>query len=168
VTTDVNPFQGIIAAIEGDARALTMAAQLGQALGASCFTIRTGSKALYHAAAAVASNYLVTIADIAFSFLESAGISRQDAVTILYPLIEGTLANIKTIGIPEALTGPIARGDVKTIADHLKSIRAHNKDLLAIYSQLGIHTIRLAVDRGSISSSQAEALKSLLEEALTG
>ncbi len=158
-----NPFQGIIAAIEGDARALKMAAQLGEALGASCFTIRTDSKALYHAAAAVASNYLVTIADISFSFLESAGISRKDAIMILYPLIAGTLANIKTVGVPEALTGPISRGDVKTIGDHLENIRVHNKNLLEIYSQLGIHTIGLALKKGSITASQAEALRRLLE-----
>jgi predicted short-subunit dehydrogenase-like oxidoreductase (DUF2520 family) len=164
--TDGNPFHKIMAAIEGEPQAVIMAAQLGKALGASCFTIPTESKILYHAAAVVASNYLVTIVDIAFSFLESAGISRQDAVTILYPLIQGTLANIKAVGIPEALTGPIARGDLKTIADHLQDIRNHNKDRLEIYSQLGIHTIRVACERGSLSSSRAEELKRLLTEAL--
>lgn len=162
--TDKNPFAGIIAAIEGDRRALTVAARLGKDLAVSCFTIKTESKTLYHAAAVVASNYLVTLVDIAFSLLESAGINRQDAVTILYPLIRGTLANIDTVGIPEALTGPIARGDVKTIADHLQHIRTQNKDLLTIYSRLGMHTVRLAEKKGTINPAQADALRRLLNE----
>lgn len=162
--TDANPFAGIVAAIEGDRRALEIATRIGKDLAVSCFTIRTESKALYHAAAVVASNYLVSLVDIAFSLLESAGINRQDAVTILYPLIRGTLANIGTVGIPEALTGPIARGDVKTIEDHLHHIRVRNKDLQGIYSHLGMHTIRLAEKKGSINSSQADALKHLLDE----
>ncbi len=165
-TSGRNPFSGIVAAIEGDEQAVKTAKQLGDALGATCFTIRTESKSLYHAAAVVASNYLVSLIDIAFSFLSSAGIDRQDAVTILYPLIHGTLNNIKTAGIPEALTGPIARGDIKTIEDHLHHIHAHNKDLLTIYSHLGLHAIGLAMDKGTITSAQADALRHLLNNAI--
>ncbi len=166
--TDDNPFRGINAAIEGDARALIMAGQLGDALGVTCFTIRTEAKAMYHAAAAVALNYLVTLVDIALSLLASAGINRRQAITILSPLLEGTLTNIKTVGIPEALTGPIARGDIATIADHLDAIGTHKPDLLAVYSRLGLHTIPLAVNRGSLATAQAEALKRLLDRSLGG
>ena len=161
-----NPFSGIVAAIEGDRQALDIATRLGKDLAISCFTIKTESKALYHAAAVVASNYLVTLVDIAFSLLGSAGISQQDAVTILFPLIRGTLANIEAVGIPAALTGPIARGDVKTLEDHVQHIRARDKDLLAIYSHLGMHTIRLAEDKGALSPSQADSLRRLLNEAI--
>ncbi|MEW6078652.1 MAG: Rossmann-like and DUF2520 domain-containing protein [Thermodesulfobacteriota bacterium] len=163
--TDSNPFQGIMAAIEGDPRALEAAAALGKALGVTCFTIATESKVLYHAAAVVASNYLVAIVDIAFSLLESAGIRRPDAMTILAPLIQGTLANIKTAGIPDALTGPIARGDTKTIADHVNGIYGHKNDLLAIYCQLGIHTLRIARDKGSLPSSRIEEMERLFTDA---
>jgi len=160
-----NPFQGIIAAIEGDERALAVARQVGESMGATCFTIKTEAKVLYHAAAAVASNYLVTIIDIAFSFLESAGINRKDAVTILFPLIQGTLSNIRDIGIPQALTGPIARGDLETIKRHLEQIGTHHPDLSPVYGRLGLQTIRLAQGKGSLSPSLAEELRRLL---LTG
>jgi predicted short-subunit dehydrogenase-like oxidoreductase (DUF2520 family) len=164
--TDSNPFQGIMAAIEGEPRALEAAAALGKALGVTCFTIATESKGLYHAAAVVASNYLVTIIDIAFSLLESAGIRRLDAMTILDPLLRGTLTNIKTAGIPAALTGPIARGDTKTITDHVNDIRDRKSDLLAIYCQLGIHTIRIARSKGSLPSSRIEEMERLFTDTL--
>ncbi len=158
-----NPFKGINIAVEGDAIAEKTAHRIGETLGATCFTIKTEAKALYHASAVVASNYLVTLMDIAFSLLETAGIDRGKALDILAPLIEGTYANIKTVGIPDALTGPIARGDTETIVHHLTEMADQKKDLLEIYSRLGHHTIPIAKAKGTITDEQATSLEALLD-----
>jgi len=159
-----NPFDGIIAAVEGDPAAVTTARAVGQALGATCFAIRTEGKTLYHAAAVVASNYLVTLLDTAFTMLEAAGIDRDDTLTILQPLIQGTLANIAQTGIPEALTGPVARGDVTTVTDHLAQIHDQTGRLLPLYQMLGQFTVPLALAKGTLSETAARKILGLFKD----
>lgn len=158
----VNPFKGIVAAIEGQDRAVLVAREAGEALGATCFPIRTEAKTLYHAAAVVASNYLVTLVDVALKFLETAGIGRQDGFQLLSPLINGTLTNIEHVGIPDALTGPIARGDTETVNDHLQAIHKDLPNLEAVYRQLGRCTINIAKDKGTLSENDAAVLRQIL------
>lgn len=157
-----NPFKGIVVAIEGEDRAVRLAREIGEAFGSICFTIHTEAKMLYHAAAVVASNYLVTLLDVALKFLETAGIGRQDGFLLLAPLIKGTLSNIETVGIPDALTGPIARGDTETVQDHLKAISADLPDLETLYRQLGRHTVKIAEDKGTLSGDNAAELRRIL------
>lgn len=159
---DLNPFQGIIVAVEGDNQAVQAAKAIASDLGATTVSLLTEAKTLYHASAVVASNYLVTLLYLAFRLINAAGITGQDAFLVLKPLIDGTLANIKKIGIPEALTGPIDRGDVQTVARHVKEISAKNPELLALYKTLGLHTIAIAEAKGTLSASAAEQLKKIL------
>ena len=157
-----NPFDGIIIAVEGEPKALTIAAGMAAAPGATPLTIQTAAKTLYHAAAVVASNYLVTLLDLAFTLLAEAGISGPTAFNALQPLIHGTLTNIKTIGIPQALTGPIARGDVETIKRHLVEIGSKTPQLIELFKILSFHTIDIAVAKGTLAEADAAALRSLL------
>lgn len=158
-----NPFDGINMAIEGESTAVETAHDIGNRLGATCFTIKTAAKGLYHASAVVASNYLVTLMEVAFSLLDTAGIDRANAPGLLWPLVRGTLSNIESVGIPEALTGPIARGDTETVESHLKEIAEQQNNVLDIYAHLGRCTIPLAVAKGTITNEQAGTLKKLLD-----
>ncbi len=162
--TDINPFDGINMAVEGDGQALAMATQLAENLGAQAHTIKTEGKTLYHAAAVAASNYLVTILELALQMLEAAGIEASDGFTILKPLIEGTLSNVEKIGIPEALTGPIARGDVDTVAAHIEHIVAQVPELKSLYCSLGVDTVGIARAKGSIDDAQVEDFLKLLKQ----
>ena len=109
-----NPFQGIIVSLEGESSAVNIAKTIAEDLGGTVVTLLTEAKTLYHASAVVASNYLVTLLDLAIRLIQEAGVQRQDAFNLLKPLIEGTLSNIGNVGVQKALTGPIARGDIKT------------------------------------------------------
>ena len=157
-----NPFRGIIIAVEGDQEAVQAAKEIASDLGATAVTLLTEAKTLYHASAVVASNYLVTLLDLAFRLINTAGIAGKDAFKVLKPLIDGTLANIEEVGMPTALTGPIVRGDVETVAKHVKEIGSKNPELLALYKNLGFHTIAIAKAKGTISESVAEQLKKIL------
>jgi len=161
---EVNPFQDIIVAVEGEDAAVGIAAKIAGDLGAKCLEIKTEAKTLYHASAVVASNYLVTLMDLSFQLIGEAGISAQDAFNVLAPLVKGTLANIERIGITEALTGPIARGDVETVAGHVKEIAAKRPDLQSLYQILGTYTIGIAHAKGSLEETAADKLKSILEK----
>ena len=118
-------------------------ANLGQALDTSKGpkSVKTDGKMLYHASAVVASNYLVTLLGLAFKLIGKAGIADRDAYTVLKPLIMGTLGNVENVGIPAALTGPISRGDVQTVAQHLDEMKSKSPELMFLYRALGLHTI---------------------------
>ncbi|MBW1941147.1 MAG: DUF2520 domain-containing protein, partial [Deltaproteobacteria bacterium] len=143
--TDGNPFAGIVVSVEGEDKAVNTAREIVKDLGADFAGIKTESKVLYHAAAVTASNYLVTLLDLAFNLIKEAGIAGKDAFKILKPLVEGTLDNIEKVGIPAALTGPIARGDIETVTRHLDENRQKKPELLSLYQTLGLHTIDIAL-----------------------
>ncbi|MFP4531338.1 MAG: Rossmann-like and DUF2520 domain-containing protein [Desulfobacterales bacterium] len=160
--TEENPFAGIKMAIEGESAAVEQAWQIAEALGADPISIRTEGKILYHAAAVAASNYLVTLMRLSFDLLKASGVSESEAYCVLKPLISGTLNNIEQTGIPEALTGPIARGDVATVADHLAAIREVSPEAAELYTRLGLATIDIATARGTLSKNAAGQLAGLL------
>ena len=156
-----NPFQGIIVSLEGEAPAVSIAKTIAADLGGRVVTLLTEAKTLYHASAVVASNYLVTLLDLAVRLIEEAGVNRQDAFNLLKPLIEGTLSNIGKVGVQKALTGPIARGDIKTVEKHIEEIGFKRPELLALYKMLAFYTIDIAAAGDSISESSIQALKKI-------
>jgi predicted short-subunit dehydrogenase-like oxidoreductase (DUF2520 family) len=156
-----NPFQGIIVSIEGEDPAVKIAKTIAADLGGTAVTLLTEAKTLYHASAVAASNYLVTLIDLAVQLIEKAGIDRQDAFNLLKPLIEGTLSNIEKVGVRKALTGPIARGDVKTVKKHMEEIGFKRPDLLALYKVLAFYTIDIAAAENTVSESSIKELKKI-------
>jgi predicted short-subunit dehydrogenase-like oxidoreductase (DUF2520 family) len=162
-----NPFANIIMAVEGDSPAVKKAREIAKDLGAKPFTIKTEGKILYHAAAVVASNYLVTLMDLGIKLMIASGVSESEAFEILKPLIQGTLNNIETTGIPDALTGPIARGDVEIVEKHIRAIRARAGEkagaMADYYILNGIETIRVALAKGSLTLDAAEQLHRVLK-----
>jgi predicted short-subunit dehydrogenase-like oxidoreductase (DUF2520 family) len=123
---------GAVTAETDDARAVGR--QLASALGLTPFDLDDASRAAYHAGAAVASNYLVTLRAAARSLLEAAG-APPDA---LDPLIRGVLDT----GFE--LTGPIARGDWETVERHLAVVREERPELEELYLVLAEATARVA------------------------
>jgi predicted short-subunit dehydrogenase-like oxidoreductase (DUF2520 family) len=79
------------------------------------------------------------------------------------PLLRGTLSNIERVGLPDCLTGPIARGDLGTIEKHLQALEEKAPALLSSYRELGLQTIPIAEAKGKITTERAEALKALLK-----
>jgi len=157
-----NPFAGIMAAVEGDAAAVEVARMMATDLGSTPFVIQTGGKTLYHAAAVAASNYLVTLMAVAVELMAASGAPRQDAFRILKPLVMGTLGNIETLGAADALTGPIARGDLDTVAAHIAAIGNLSPDMLKFYKQMGRATVPLARSKGTLSETAARRLLEML------
>lgn len=148
-------------ALEGDREAMPPAEQLVSDLKGKSFYIEAGDKALYHAAACIASNYLVSLIHLSTGLYEKFGLSRKEAYMALLPLIQGTISNIEKVGPVEALTGPVARGDSSTIEGHLPALAGVGGEEEALYRTLGSYTVRVALEKGSIDSDQAENLLKL-------
>jgi predicted short-subunit dehydrogenase-like oxidoreductase (DUF2520 family) len=140
---------------EGDARGECTA--LVRRLGGRLHPLDPSRKALYHAAAVAASNYLVAVEDLAVRLAEAAGVPRGQALSALLPLVRGTVRNLERVGLPGALTGPVARGDAETVRTHRRALRAAGKALDEAYAALGRHALRMAVERG-LPPSRARAV----------
>jgi len=117
---------------------------------------------LYYAAAVAASNYLVSLIHLALEFNKTAGLPVDISFNALLPLIKGILRNIGARGIPDALTGPIARGDVKTVSAHLQAIENDAPALLPLYRCLGLFTVDLGKAKATLNQEAADKLIALL------
>jgi predicted short-subunit dehydrogenase-like oxidoreductase (DUF2520 family) len=117
---------------------------------------------LYHAAAVFACNYLVTLVKLALDLWKDFGVSSREATRALLPLLKGTINNIDNIGLPNCLTGPVARGDLGTIEKHLSVLESRSPSLLTTYKELGLQTIPIALAKGKVNEQKAEEMKTLL------
>jgi predicted short-subunit dehydrogenase-like oxidoreductase (DUF2520 family) len=157
VAGDAELLRGSPAVIEGDARALAAGRELAAALHLDpVVEIQGKHKALYHAGAVFASNYLVVIAEIAARLGRDTG--AGDASRDLFlPLMRRTLASYAADGA-SALTGPIRRGDAGTVARHLEALTGPER---SAYIALGREALRLAIASG-LGATSAAAIERLL------
>jgi predicted short-subunit dehydrogenase-like oxidoreductase (DUF2520 family) len=138
------------------------AKRIVEALGGRFHPLAPGTKTLYHAGAAVLSNHTVALFDTAIRLFEAAGVRPRHSREPLLHLLAGTLANLQEEGLPSALTGPIARGDVETVEAHLAALREYARDLLPSYTALALRAIPLAVAKGGLDVDAAARLELLL------
>jgi len=151
-----------------DDRMRGMLETLVAALGGRPQWISSSDKPLYHASAAMASNYLVTLLGDAAKLWESFGESRANGLQSLLPLVRGTMENLEGVGLPDALTGPIARGDVETVRLHLQALTASHPEVLPSYVAMGKRTIALGREKGTLEETAARAIEELLNAATRG
>jgi predicted short-subunit dehydrogenase-like oxidoreductase (DUF2520 family) len=144
-------------ALDGDGEAVETAKGLVQLIGGTSLHVPAESRALYHAAASVASNYLVALLHAAGHMLKEAGIN--DGTKVLMPLVAGTLKNIENQGTIAALTGPISRGDIKTVAKHFDALKGTGE--ADLYAALARYTIQIAVEKGTLDTNKAEEIMKL-------
>ena len=81
------------------------------------------------------------------------------------PLVRGTIDNLQGIGFPDALTGPIARGDVDTVRIHLDALTTSQPDIIDSYAAMGKRTVTLGLEKGTLSEDAARAISELLDAA---
>jgi predicted short-subunit dehydrogenase-like oxidoreductase (DUF2520 family) len=141
-------FEGAGAAVAGSTpEALAFATGLAERLGMKPFEIDDEGRAAYHAAASVASNFLVTLQAAAEAIAAGAGLDRDDARELLMPLVRQTVENLAELGPEAALTGPIARGDETTVEAQRAAVEEAAPHLLDLFDELVRQTRALAGQR---------------------
>jgi predicted short-subunit dehydrogenase-like oxidoreductase (DUF2520 family) len=144
VTSRGASFAGAGAAIAGGTgRALGIAAELAGALGMHAVEVREEDRAAYHAAASIASNFLVTLEAAAERLAGTAGVARE----LLVPLVRATVENWASLGPQGALTGPVARGDEVTVSRQREAIVDRAPDLATLFDALADATRSVALRR---------------------
>lgn len=138
--TPAPPWPGVVAAVAGSTpSALRIATALATDLGLRSVPIADEDRAAYHAAASIASNFLVTLESAAERLAVGAGADRD----LLVPLVRQTVENWSAAGAA-ALTGPIARGDEQTVARQRAAVAERAPDLLPVFDALAEATRELA------------------------
>jgi len=116
-------LKGVPFAIEGDAAALRAARRVVRKLEGSTFLIRRGRKAAYHAWGAFTSPLLVALLVTAERVARSAGLTLAQSRKNMLPIVRQTIANYGKLGAAGAFSGPIVRGDIETVRQHLSVLK---------------------------------------------
>jgi len=154
-------FKGITWGIEGGPAAVEAAGEIVRALRGHVLLLSEKDKPLYHAACTLASNAFVALEWTAAGILQQAGVTEDAAFAALLPLVQGTLQNVKSLGLEKALTGPVVRGDSATVRKHLEALGS-DPGAREIYAAAGRLVLRLAAKRG-LPAGRVRALRRLLE-----
>lgn len=161
---DPKRFQGIFCALEGAGPGLAQADVLARRLGGIPLVLKAGGRVAYHASAVVASNLLVALVDMAVTLLgDATDADAHTRLNVLLPLVEGTVRNLRTVGLPGALTGPVARGDADVISRHLDYLSGGGgpAPLAQVYPLLSSGALSLALAQG-LAPQKVEAIAQLL------
>lgn len=147
VARDVSvSFAGAGCAVAGSTdRARDVANSLAQRLRMNPFPLRDADRALYHAAASMASNYLVTLEGVAERLMGEVGVKRD----LLVPLVRAAVENWARLGAREAMTGPIARGDAATAERQRNAVADRAPDSLLLWDTLASATHSLCRERSA-------------------
>jgi predicted short-subunit dehydrogenase-like oxidoreductase (DUF2520 family) len=133
-------------------------------MGGIPFTVAADKKVLYHAAACISSNYAVTLIAVARNLLIHCGIGKEQATSLLLPLMRAAFTNIEELGVEQGLTGPIVRGDTGTVIKHLQQLKNEAPEILNLYRSLGIETATIGEQSQRLSSQKATSMKNILEK----
>jgi predicted short-subunit dehydrogenase-like oxidoreductase (DUF2520 family) len=155
-------FHGATVAVEGDDQLASLLADMAEAIGATAVRLAPGSKAAYHAAAVLAAGGFVALLDAIAELGAAAGLDEQGSLAVYGGLIEQTLGNARALGIRAALTGPMTRGDVGTLARHLDALARLAPAALPLYRAAAEREVALAESRGSLAPEAAESMRRLL------
>lgn len=164
---DASALEGAYIGLEGPPRGIAAGIELAVGLGMRYVVIPAEAKPRYHLAAAMTSNFLVTLLGMVQEVLASLDIDRRDGLAMLEPLLRGTMDNLASRGPEEALTGPVVRGDVETLRSHGLALRQHLPQLVPAYAALSVETVRLAVRSGRLDPARAEDVLALLQRMVT-
>lgn len=158
----VESLQGVTFGLAGDGPALDWAEEIVALVDGRPLRIAAERFSRYHAGAVMASNALMAVIDAALVLMADAGVDREAALRALAPLARTSVENAVTAGPRAALTGPIARGDAATVAEHMDALNDAPATVVALYRAAARHLLELARERG-LPEANVRALEVVLD-----
>lgn len=158
----VAEFTGTWCGVEGDPPALELLDKLFHRIGARTFTIDSRFKTIYHAGSVLVCNYLTALMEAGILAYRKGGLPRETALQVMEPLVRGTVDNVFRSGTVQALTGPIARGDVAVVARQLEALENWDAELAQVYRALAGVALELSRQRGQAQTAKLSQIEELL------
>ena len=147
--------------VDGDPAAVRMAERVAHLLGMKPRRLPQLDKVAYHAAAGLVANGAAALAAAGTDLLGKAGVPAPMAAKMLGPLLRSVADNVERLGLPDALTGPVRRGDPRGVARHLEVIAERAPHLVPLYRALIAAQVPLARRIGDAESSVFDAIEQL-------
>ena len=154
--------RGIYYGVDGSPRGMRVARALARKLDGHVLPVPPDMRAFYHAACVVASNHLTAMLGILETMFHRLRPEGEDFLSVFLPILQATLRNVQADSPAGALSGPIVRGGVETIAGHFAALTRVAPALIPYYARLSLETVRLAVAKGALEPAQVEALTRLI------
>lgn len=157
-TGDEGPelLKGITFGIDGDEEAVEVGERVARDLGGLPFRVPPELRLQYHLGAVFACNLLAALVGVSLDLLREVGMDQCRALLALEPLLKATAGNIARMGLADAITGPLRRGDAEIIQSHLQILESHS-DAAQIYKMLS----RALLERLSDLHNRGELLRIL-------
>lgn len=149
-------LRGTTFTLSGSRRAIATGRRIARACGARVVVAQTGD-ARYHAAAALAANGAAALAFVSVGVLEGLGFDKRAAERAIGALLQSVGKNVESLGVPGALTGPIARGETEAVVHHRKALRRVSRDALSAYDAVVPIIVKCAQASG-LSRAQASKI----------
>jgi predicted short-subunit dehydrogenase-like oxidoreductase (DUF2520 family) len=149
--------------VQGDPTAVARARRLARLLGMTPRTVKGLDTIAYHAAAGLVANGAAALAAVGAELLVKAGVPRADAAKMLGPLVRSVADNIEKLGFPDALTGPVRRGDAAGVEKHLATLRAKLPSAVGLYVAAAQAQLPLARALGDAPASAFDEVAAVLD-----
>ena len=156
---DWKRLYNIYYSMEGDKLALVRIKSVIAQLKGKTFLINASDKSLYHLACVFASNYFISVISVATQIFGKLDISEQKAIQILEPLIIASADNVSKKGVASSATGPVTRGDVGTLVNHLQNLQNSVPEFMVVYIELGKVLIDQVQKSTTLSKNQIDQMK---------
>ena len=150
--------------VDGDPDAVAAAKAIGERLGMTPRTIANLDRIAYHAAAGLVANGAAALAAGGMELLDRAGVDRETASKMLGPLLRSVADNVEQMGLPDALTGPVRRGDAGAVQRHLATIQRLAAHLVPFYAAAGTAQLPLARKLAEAPAEAFDAIQRTLTE----
>ncbi|MBM2810417.1 MAG: putative pyrroline-5-carboxylate reductase [Chloroflexi bacterium] len=164
--TGLRNLPGSTVGIEADDDTWPVLSRMADALETTPLRLHAEDRAIYHLGSVIVSNFTIGLMTLASELWAGIGLDRDQASRALAPLLAGTVRNVEALGAWHALTGPVVRGDVGTVIRHRAAL-AGQPAALEIYDAVSRQLVRVAIDQGKITPSQAAALLETLANVVT-
>jgi predicted short-subunit dehydrogenase-like oxidoreductase (DUF2520 family) len=159
---DIADFAGTACVAEGSAEAFEQLEPLVQSIGGHWLPVRDIDRGLYHAAVSIISNVTKGVAWKAQNWLVHAGLPAATADAVTYQLLNSTVQDLLRSGARQSITGPVVRGDTRTVEAHLDALRRSHPGDMDVYRILANTVLELAQERGDLDADTLARFKALL------
>ncbi len=157
-------FDGTYCTFEGAEDAKNILEPAVEAIGGNFLTVKPKDKPLYHSGISILCNHLCSVLDFGLSAIDRAGVDKQTAIKAIEPILRETMENALRVGGIEALTGPIARGDVETVRKQMDAIATKFPERTDIFKSLSLLTSEVSRAKGVASADSLEQINQIINE----
>ena len=164
VDNGVASIPGTTFGIEGNPQMRSFLEEMALAIGGNPVFLNSDDKPLYHLSGVMMGNLLTALAAVAAQLWEQIGLTRAEGVKGLAPMMRQVSINLDSMGVPGAVAGPYARGDVGTVRKHLQALRDRAPGVLPLYCELALAGLPFALEKGTLNPAIAVEIRKLLGE----